>query len=172
VQFGIGKSLHPVRENFIKGTGAFTTKEKAEQRTFREEYNITYGIIGFHGVINENAAIETQLKEDDVNWLLRGMWKGTKNLLTRSKKGHMPRLLIKIDYQDGFFIGDLLKRIKLNSNGKDPELFEDINDFNVDVSELNKALEKHVDKILNVAVLKDERISLTEDIYNESKLIL
>ncbi len=63
VQFGMGRSLHPVRENFIKGTGGFASKAGSAQRTFREEYNITYGLIGFHGVINENAARHTQLSE-------------------------------------------------------------------------------------------------------------
>lgn len=170
VQFGIGKSLHPVRENFIKGTGAFTTKEESEQRTFREEYNITYGLIGFHGVINENAAKSTNLLKADIDWLLKGMWEGTKNLLTRSKKGHMPRLLIKIDYKDGFFIGDLLERISLTSNGKEESLYNDITDFKINVNELNTALQKHKDRIIDIQVLKDERVFLSEDIDNANKL--
>jgi CRISPR-associated protein Csh2 len=63
IQFGMGRTLHPVKENFIKGTGAFATKEGAQQKTFREEYNITYGLIGFHGIVNENAAKHTNLTD-------------------------------------------------------------------------------------------------------------
>ena len=84
VQFGMGMSLHAVKENFIKGTGAFATKEGAEQRTFREEYNITYGLIGFHGIINEEAAKHTKLSDHDVTSLLKGIWIGTKELISRS----------------------------------------------------------------------------------------
>ncbi len=168
VQFGMGKSLHPVQENFIQGTGAFATKEGAEQRTFREEYNITYGLIGFHGVINENAAEHTSLKQADVDWLIKGLWNGTQSLLSRSKKTHMPRLLFKIDYKPGFFIGDLLSsdRIKPDAvNGKKPDQFQDISDLVLNISGLNAALKKHEAQIVKVSVKQDERLKLNEAIY-------
>ncbi len=166
VQFGMGCSLHEVKENFIKGTGAFATKEGAEQRTFREEYNITYGLIGFHGVINENAAKHTQLTEQDVEELLDGMWMGTKNLLTRSKKGHAPRLLLKIDYSEPlFFIGDLLERLSLEFNqGKKQEAVDDIGDFVIDTRALNALIEKYADKIDRVNVIMDDRVKLSAPI--------
>jgi len=163
VQFGMGQSLNIVKENFIKGTGAFATKVGAEQRTFREEYNITYGLFGFHGVINENAAKHTHLTEEDVDELMEGLWNGTKNLLTRSKKGHMPRLLLKIDYSaPNFFIGDLLERLTLQPvNGKKEEEFEDISSFLVDTTSLKEVLNKHQDKIAHIHVQQDDRIQLT-----------
>lgn len=169
VQFGMGKSLHPVKVNPIKGTGAFSTSETAQQRTFRQEYNISYGLIGFHGVINENAAIHTQLTEADVTELLDAMWNGTKNLLTRSKKGHMPRLLLKIDYSTpNFFIGDLLERLALHSNKKDKalkyEALEDVSDYVIDISQLNKQLEKYDDKIAHITIWQDDRLQLSEPI--------
>ncbi len=172
VQFGMGKSFNKVKENFIKGTGAFATKETSIQRTFREEYNITYGLIGFHGVINENAAKTTNLSESDVNELIEGMWNGTKNLLTRSKKGHMPRLLIKIDYsQKGFFIGDLLERLTLvyNETVKEDDL-ESIEQFKIDTSKLIETLTKYDSKISNITVIKDDRISFTEPIPTKAPL--
>jgi len=169
VQFGMGKSFNVVRENFIKGTGAFTTSETATQKTFREEYNITYGLIGFHGVINENAAVHSSLTEDDVEALLDGIWNGTKGLLSRSKKGHMPRLLVKIDYlESNFFIGDLLERMKLNPlDGTKEESFEDIVDFAIDTSEINKILKKYDDKIAKITVIQDDRVKLTEPIKSK-----
>ena len=174
VQFGMGKSLHPVKENFIKGTGAFATSEGAKQKTFREEYNITYGLIAFHGVINENAAKETGLKSNDVDWLLKGVWQGTKDLLSRSKKGHMPRLLLKVDYTDGYFVGDLLNRIKLDSNGKEHVAFDSTKDFLVNVDELNNALKKAEDlgHLAKVSVLKDDNLELSEEIYKTEELKL
>jgi len=167
VQFGMGVTLHQVKENFIKGTGGFATKEGAQQKTFREEHNITYGLVGFHGVVNENAATHTQLMQADVDLLLDAMWNGTKNLLTRSKKGHMPRLLVQITYSEpNFFIGELLERLTLiPENGKRDEEYEDITDFQIDTSKLNAILTKHWDKIESVKVVdQDDRLRLTEQI--------
>lgn len=165
VQFGMGRSLNRVQENFIKGTGAFTTDEKSIQKTFREEYNITYGLIAFHGVINEQAAKYVRTTQEDIALLMDAIWDGTKSLLTRSKKGHMPRLLIKIDYKDGFFIGDLAERLKLMPvPGKREEIYEDIEDFTVDTSKLVAALNKYIDRIDRIIVIQDDRISLSEPI--------
>jgi CRISPR-associated protein Csh2 len=165
VQFGMGRSLNRVRENFIKGTGAFTTKEESIQKTFREEYNITYGLIAFHGVVNERAAKYVGTSDEDVRLLMEAIWDGTKSLLTRSKKGHMPRLLVKIDYKDGFFIGDLAERLSLNPvAGKREEVYEDIEDFTVDTSKLVAALAKYADRIERITVVQDDRISLSEPI--------
>lgn len=165
VQFSMGYSLNRVHENFIKGTGAFATKEGAEQKTFREEYNITYGMIAFHGVVNENAARHVGTTENDISEMTEAIWNGTKDLLTRSKKGHMPRLLVKIDYQDGFFIGDLCERLRLIAGeGKKLDALEDVDDFTIDTKALNEALRKHNDKIISISVQADERLKMTEPI--------
>jgi CRISPR-associated protein Csh2 len=66
VQFKMGKSLHAVKMQHIKGTGAFASKSGATQKTFREEDVLYYSLIAFCGVINENAAKHTKLKKDDV----------------------------------------------------------------------------------------------------------
>lgn len=167
VQFGMGQSLHRVNVNFIKGTGAFATSETAQQRTFREEYNITYGLIGFHGVINENAARHTQLTQADVDELMKALWEGTKGLLSRSKKGHMPRLLVKIDYKEPqFFIGDLIERLSLNyDRGAKPDAIADVADYTLDTEELNNLLEQHRSKIAAISVQQDDRLKLSEPIF-------
>ncbi|HEY5536602.1 MAG TPA: type I-B CRISPR-associated protein Cas7/Csh2 [Ignavibacteria bacterium] len=167
VQFGMGVTLNKVKENFIKGTGAFTTSEKAIQKTFREEYNISYGLVGFHGVINENAGKYSGLKDEDISALLDAMWNGTKNLLTRSKKGHMPRLLVKIDYKEpNYFIGDLIERLSIipNDGVKEDELI-DVGDYKLDTRKLNETLKKYNSKIDKIHVINiDERIRLTEEL--------
>jgi CRISPR-associated protein Csh2 len=169
VQFGMGRSLHPVKENFIKGTGAFATKEGAQQKTFREEYNITYGLIGFHGVVNENAAKFVGTTEEDVQWLEKGLWFGTKDLLTRSKKGHMPRLLVEIDYAEkGFFIGELLERLSVKAKDDKPfDAWEDVTDYTLDVSKFNELLRKYADKIAKITIEADERLQLSEPIFTK-----
>jgi CRISPR-associated protein Csh2 len=165
VQFSMGYSLNRVHENFIKGTGAFATKEGAEQKTFREEYNITYGMIAFHGVINENAAKHVGTTDNDVKEMTEAIWNGTKDLLTRSKKGHMPRLLVKIDYREGFFIGDLCERLHLVANdGKKLDTLEDVDDFTVDTKALIDAIKKYDENIISIKVQVDERLKLTAPI--------
>lgn len=167
VQFGMGASLHPVNVNFIKGTGAFANSETAQQRTFREEYNVTYALIGFHGVVNENAARHTQLTEADVSTMLDALWNGTKGLLSRSKKGHMPRLLIKIDYSEPqFFIGDLLERLSLEHGDLAAHSITDVQDFVLQTEALNEILTRHQDKIAAVHVRQDERLTLSQPIHN------
>lgn len=167
VQFGMGRSLHRVNVNFIKGTGAFTTSETAQQRTFREEYNITYGLIGFHGVINENAARHTQLTQDDVAELMKALWEGTKGLLSRSKKGHMPRLLLKIDYKEPqFFIGDLLERLSMDYNkGVKADAITDVADYTLNTEALNALLALHKNNIAAITVQKDERLQLSQTLF-------
>lgn len=166
VQFSMGYTLNKVNEpNFIKGTGAFATKEGADQKTFREEYNITYGLIAFHGVVNEFAAKPLGTTQKDIDELTEAMWNGTKDLLTRSKKGHMPRLLVKATYQSGFFIGDLCERVKMVlKDGKTMESLEDISDYVLDTTELNAVLEKYDDKIIAIEVQQDDRLELTAPI--------
>ena len=130
-----------------------------------EENIIKYGLFGFHGVINENAAIHTYLSDTDVEELMDGLWNGTKNLLTRSKKGQMPRLLIKIDYKPGFFIGDLVEKLKLIPNdGVNEEDYTDITDFTIDTSDLISTLRKYKEKIIGIKDEIDDRVKLSEKI--------
>ncbi|HOL21319.1 MAG TPA: type I-B CRISPR-associated protein Cas7/Csh2 [bacterium] len=164
VQFKIGRSLHKVGEPiFIRGTGAFASGKNSEQKTFREEYILPYSLICFYGIINENAAKDTGLTNEDVELLIEGMWNGTKNLITRSKVGQMPRLLLQVVYKENnYHIGDLDKKIKLISNKKDEELRE-IAEIRLDLTELAKVLEKNKNKILKVRYLKDDDLQIVKD---------
>lgn len=128
-------------------------------------------MIGFHGVINENAAKYTKLTELDVELLLEAMWMGTKGLLSRSKKGHMPRLLVKIDYsQPLYFIGDLVERIKITCDqGIKEDALSDVSNYTLDVTDLNAVLQKNIDKIARITVLQDERILLSAPIFQPNK---
>lgn len=158
VQFKMGRSLHPVEMKHIKGTGAFAAKKGAQQKTFRDEYVLPYSFIAFHGIINETAGKLTQLTENDVGEMLDAMWNGTKNLISRSKFGQMPRLLVKITYKEkGFFIGDLEKKIKI-SGVENPLKIRSIKDFTLDISELLNVLEKNENKIDSVYYKIDESL--------------
>ena len=164
VQFKMGRSLNKVELKHIKGTGAFAAKAGAKQATFREEYILPYSFIAFHGIINEAAAKHTNLSEDDIKELLEAMWNGTKNLISRSKFGQMPRFLLKVTYKEkGFFIGDLDKRIKLADYENEFKI-RSTKDFKLDMSELIKVLEDNENKIEKVEYKIDENLNTSPNI--------
>ena len=163
VQFKMGRSLHPVVMKHIQGTGAFASKENAKQKTFREEDILYYSFIAFHGIINPAAAKESQATENDINLLVEGMWEGTKNLISRSKFGQMPRLLLKLNYDSPrFFIGDINRLISKKTDIPFEKL-RDISELQLDVSLLKESLNKNREKIASVGYVLDERLTLVAD---------
>ena len=163
VQFRIGRSMHRVEMKHIKGTGAFASQKGATTKTFREEDILPYSLINFYGIINENAATHTGLTKEDVDKLIDGIWNGTKNLISRSKAGQMPRLLLKVEYtENNYHIGDLDKLIKLKSKHRDEKL-RDIDEIEIDASNLIQILNKNKDKILNIKIRTDDRLNMNLD---------
>jgi CRISPR-associated protein Csh2 len=159
VQFKMGKSLHSVKIQHIKGTGAFASKAGATQKTFREEYILPYSLIAFYGVVNENAAKYTELKHDDVQLLKEAIWHGTKGLITRSKFGQMPRLLLVINYNlPNFFIGDLDNLIELYKGELRDEELRKPEDYKLGIGALLDKIENHLEKIENVEFITDPRM--------------
>lgn len=162
VQFRMGRSLHKVELKHIKGAGAFAAKAGATQKTFREEDVLPYSLIGFYGIINENAAQHTQLREDDLTLLLDGVWNGTKNLISRSKAGQMPRLLLKVNYkEENYHIGDLDKLIKIKDIEKlDQERIRDISEIDLDTTGLIQALNQNKGKIESIDIKIGNRLNI------------
>ncbi len=152
VQFRFGRSLHKVEVKHMKGTGAFASGEGKERKTFREEYILPYSLIAFYGVVNENSAKYTKATEEDIDEMLDAMWNGTKNLITRTKIGQMPRLLIRVIYRESnYHIGDLERKINLDKEIDDKEI-RNISDFKIDLTELYNALHNERDKIEKVEI--------------------
>ncbi|MDS1029153.1 type I-B CRISPR-associated protein Cas7/Csh2 [Bacillota bacterium LX-D] len=164
VQFNMGRSLHKVEVTYIKGTGAFASGESSKQKTFREEYIVPYSLIGFYGIINENAAQHTNLAEQDVDLLMEAIWNGTKNLISRSKIGQMPRLLLKVDYAEhSYHIGDLLSGIKLITSKSDEREIRGMDDFVLDFSGLVNKLEKNRQRIAGIKLQVDEGLQIQKE---------
>ncbi len=171
VQFKMGQSLHSVKLQHIKGTGAFASGSTSTQKTFREEYILPYSLIAFYGVINENAAKFTKLSEHDVDELLEAIWKGTHDLISRSKFGQQPRLLLRIIYKEpNFYIGELDKLIKIESDKNDEEL-RDISELIINNDGLLEALEYNQDKIDKVVFKIDGRVKTNQDFMDAIKNI-
>jgi len=140
VQFKMGRSLHKVELQYIKGNGAFAAKAGAQQPTFREEYILPYSLIAFYGIINENAAQHTKLSSEDIEMLKKALWNGTKQLITRSKMEHNPRLLIMLEHKhSNCFIGELDKYVKLETSLKGEQI-RGTKDFKLDLSPLREVI--------------------------------
>lgn len=171
VQFKMGRSLHSVQLKHIKGTGAFAAKKGAKQATFREEDILPYSLISFYGVINENAGKYTKLTKNDVDLLMDGIWNGTKNLISRSKSGQIPRLLLKINYKDeNYHIGDIDKLLIKSKKALEDEKIRDISEIPIEISKLVDMLEKNKDKIKSIDYCIDERVKFT--LNNEEKCLI
>jgi len=167
VQFKFGRSLHRVKIEFIKGTGAFAAeyseKQKQMQFTFREEYIVPYSLICFYGIINENSATETGLTEQDVDLMLEAMWKGTKGLITRTKAGQTPRLLMQVVYNEpNFHIGGL-DVLELDKGDLPDEKIRDITQIKLDITRLSNKIAKHKNKIEKIRyAIDDELVCIKE----------
>lgn len=153
VQFRFGRSLHKVEPRTIKGTSVMPSREEAKAGTFIETQILQYSLICFYGIINENAAKTTNLTEDDVGLLLDGIWNGTKNLITRSKIGQIPRLLLRVVFKSkNYHIGDLEKKIKLVYAKDNKEVIggkeiREISGVKINVTDLINTLKENREKI-------------------------
>lgn len=166
VQFKYGRSLHKIDLTYVKGTTVMPSAADKKQGTFTERYILPYSLIAFYGIINENAAVNQKIKltEEDISLMLEGIWNGTKNLISGSKFGQMPRLLLQVIYKEdiNFYIGELDKLISLQTD-KDHKEVRDISDVNIDITNLIKSLTSNKDKIENIRLKVDERISFVKD---------
>jgi CRISPR-associated protein Csh2 len=166
VQFKYGRSLHKVDLAYVKGTTVMPSGAEKKQGTFTERYILPYSLIVFYGIVNENAA-KTQnipLVEEDIKLMCEAIWNGTKNLISGSKFGQMPRLLIQVIYKENnnFHIGELDKLVSINSEKSD-EALRDISDVKIDITELINTLTKHTDKIKKIRFIADERTKFIRD---------
>jgi len=165
VQFNHGRSYHEVARNTeSKQLATVIANEdgdggKKDQGTFATDNRISYGVIGFGGRINDNAAADTLLSEEDVERLDTLCWRALKNqTVTRSKTGQQPRLYVRVEYkQDGFEIGRLNDRIGVASDLPEDEI-RGTDDFQLDVSELVTALDDNVARIDTVHVTADSTV--------------
>lgn len=164
VQFRFGTSLHAVKVVYQQGTAAFTSEEKAQQRSFREEYVVPYALICFYGIANENAAKITGATEEDMQKLLTAMWNGTKNLITRSKMEHNPRLLLRVVYKEGlnWHIGELDSYVKLITDVEEKSI-RDVSQIKLDITPLLEKFKEHAAKIEKVEYKEDGRLELVKE---------
>ncbi|MEM8527965.1 MAG: type I-B CRISPR-associated protein Cas7/Csh2 [Bacteroidota bacterium] len=164
-QFQMGKSLNQTEIIEEQGTGAFASGDKKGNATFRTEYKLPYAVIGFNGIINEKSAAYSLMQNEDKELLLDAIWNGTKNLISRSKFGQMPLLLLSIDYKEPFYIGNLRQRLKLDCENE--MKIRGTDDYALDITQLVDALDEHKDKIERVNIQVDNRLKA---VYNGEQI--
>lgn len=162
-QFQMGRSLHKTEIITEQGTGAFASGDKKGQATFRTEYKVPYSLIGFNGIINEKAANYSTMSEADKELLLDGIWQGTKNLISRSKFGQNPVLLLAINYKEDkpYYIGSLRQRVKLQSD-KNDKAIRGLEDFSLDFSDVIAEIKANLENIESVEIKADARLKFVQ----------
>ncbi|MEM0050153.1 MAG: type I-B CRISPR-associated protein Cas7/Csh2 [Candidatus Bathyarchaeia archaeon] len=173
VQFRFGRSLHQVKNELIEGTTVLPSKEKKAMGTFTQYYVLPYSLICFYGIANEVEAKETGMTKGDLELLLDGIWNGTKSLITRSKFGQMPRLLMDISYKEKYYyIGDLDSLIKKESDKNDVEI-RDISELKIVLDNLIDAIKVNSNKIgeIRVAVDRQASFKIKEKTFNGEEVI-
>jgi CRISPR-associated protein Csh2 len=164
VQFNFGRSMHAVNESSHGKTSVVAASSDEDDRTeggnMFTEYRIDYALIRFHGVINEHNAAETGLDAEDIELLENGLWDGTRNETnTASKKGHEPRLLVRVEYtKDDYHIGDLHRSFTVEPEGMDERAMRDISDGVVNATEFIDLLDAHDDDIDSAHVRASRRL--------------
>jgi CRISPR-associated protein Csh2 len=121
IQINFGETLNSVEEVTFHGTSIFRSRGETEESgqkmgTFTTYYAIPYGLIAFHGIANENAAVTTGLSEKDILKFKIALWKGireTPSANTRTKRDQQPRMLLNIVYKE---------KIKITEDGAEKEV--------------------------------------------------
>lgn len=172
VQFKFGKSLHRVKLEHVKGTTVFASREGKGQGTMTEKWILPYSLIAFYGIANEKASESTELVDADIDKMLKAMWVGFKantDIISTSKMGHNPRLLLEIKYKEGSLthIGDLDNLISLKTSKRDEEV-RSIEEVEIDLSKLSSKVKEYKDKIHSVRYAIDSSVKLSsriEDVF-------
>ena len=167
VQFSPGKTLHAVNENenYDSLTSVIATKEDKEQGGFAlDDHRIQYGLIAFHGLVDENGAEDTKLKEEDVRRLDTLCWRALKNqTVTRSKVGQEPRLYMRVEYaDDSYHIGGLQRSLSLGEGSKPDDELRSIDDLELDITEVVERLDNHSDRIEEVRVTTSDVVKFRD----------
>ncbi len=151
VQFGIGRSLNKPGIKTYSITTTFAAGDNAQQGTFGETNVVDYSLLAFGGIVSETTAKDTGLSDEDLPLLWDGLWLGTKNLNTRSKFNHSPRLLMSVVSKESEFqVGGLYRLLSIEEG--EPK---DVQDVAVVTDELLDRLVEFKDSI--------DRIELKED---------
>lgn len=161
MQFMPARSLNTVEHNdeYDSLTSVVTTGKDKQQGGFDLADNrLRYALFPFGGVVNENAAEDTRLTQDDVRRLDTLLWRALKNqTLTRSKVGQNPRLYMRVEYEtDSYHVGALQEYLELDEeNTEDVNALRSSSQVVVDMSKLVDVISERDDHVQKVHVVGD-----------------
>jgi CRISPR-associated protein Csh2 len=167
VQFSPGKTVHAVNENeeYDSLTSVIATQENKQQGGFDlDDHRIQYGLIRFHGLVDEHGAEDTKLTTDDVERLDTLCWRAIKNqTISRSKVGQEPRLYCRVEYADeSFHLGGLDKDLELDEeHSKDDEELRTVRDLTLDVESFVDRLDNASGQIKRVRIVVSDVLELS-----------
>ncbi|MDH5403406.1 MAG: type I CRISPR-associated protein Cas7, partial [Candidatus Heimdallarchaeota archaeon] len=168
-QFGIGRSLNKPRVTTHTITATFSTGDSKQAGAFGETHVVEYSIIAFPGIISETTAKETNLTEEDLNTFWDGLWYGTKELNTRSKFNHNPRLLLSVvSKEKEFQIGGLSRLLRLD--GENYSEIKSEEDVTIDIADFMSRLNQYKDNIDKIEIIEDDLINFSVDDTNINNL--
>ncbi|AFK21438.1 type I-B CRISPR-associated protein Cas7/Csh2 (plasmid) [Haloferax mediterranei ATCC 33500] len=169
VQFSPGKSMHAVNENeeYDSLTSVIATQTGKEQGGFGlDDHRIQYGLIRFHGLVDEHAAEDTALTAEDVERLDTLCWRAIKNqTISRSKIGQEPRFYLRVEYAtESFHLGGLDKDLELDRTDgrtKSDDELRNVRDLTLSVDSLVDRLERSTNRIERVHVTASDVLSVS-----------
>lgn len=149
VQFSWGYSLNPVEIIPSSSITSTFAGRGEEYGTIGKDWRVYYSLIAFYGIINSKRAEKTKLSEEDIKILDNALIEAIPaEATTRSKIGQTPRLLMRIEYSTGGYIGDLRRYVSLNpKNGYNIENLRDIGEFELNIAKLNEKLIQNKERI-------------------------
>jgi CRISPR-associated protein Csh2 len=169
VQFSPGKSMHAVNENeeYDSLTSVIATQEGKEQGGFDlDDHRIQYGLIRFHGLVDEHGAEDTKLTDADVERLDTLCWRALKNqTISRSKVGQEPRLYCRVEYaEESFHLGGLDKDLVLDEDESEAdEELRDVRDLAIEIDAFVDRLSGASEQIERVRVVASDVLQFTHD---------
>lgn len=168
VQFTWGYSLNKVElvtSNSITSTFAGRDEGgKGEYGTFGKDWRLYYSFIAFYGIISGYRAKYTKLTEEDVKILDKALLESIPQMTTtRSKIGQKPRLLLRIEYEKPYFLGDLRNKVRIDKE----EGLRDIADYELDLSALRDVLSQNKDKIEKIYIYEDKELRIKEGSFKD-----
>ncbi len=169
VQFSPGKTLHAVNENeeYNSLTSVIATQEEKGQGGFDlDDHRIQYGLIAFHGLVDEHGAADTRLTDEDVRRLDTLCWRAIKNqTISRSKVGQEPRLYLRVEYDgESYHIGGLTHDLELDDDRSKPdEELRTIRDLTLDIDQVIERMRENAGRIKTVHVAASDVLEVSVD---------
>ena len=171
VQFTWGYSLNPVEIVLSSSITSTFAGRGEEYGTIGKDWRVYYSLIAFYGIISSKRAEKTKLKAEDIllldNTLIEAI---LSEATTRSKIGQIPRLLMRIEYTKGDFIGDLRRYVEIKpKENKNIDNIRDIIDFELNVRNLYTILKSNRERIDKIHIWYHPELTFTN---NELKTLI